>query len=32
VILVDRLGRRRMQKLGYVADDVLWREIEGLLV
>lgn len=31
VILVDRVGRRRMQKLGFVGDDVLWREISALL-
>ena len=31
LILVDRAGRRRMQKLGSVADEVLWREISLLL-
>ena len=32
LILVDRLGKRRMQKLGHVADEQLWPAIEALLV
>jgi hypothetical protein len=31
LVLVDRAGRRRMQKLGHVADEVLWREICALV-
>lgn len=32
LILVDRQGQRRMQKLGHVADQQLWSAIEALLV
>lgn len=30
LILVDRAGKRRMQKLGYVADEQLWAVIQAL--